>query len=154
MKRIINFIRLTPKVIVVSFQVLISLTFFVSFLGKILDPFDFLVFMIKLGIPQSFLMTIYYSLIAIEIYISILFAVGGFLRKASIIVLLLFIVFILVIAYSMVNGLVANCGCFGNILESSTGFWSLMRNLFLFILALVTYFNFEKGYKIRIFGNE
>ena len=53
----------------------------------------------------------------------------------------LFLSFLLFAIYGTLTGISSECGCFGNILKSNIGWGMIVRNIVLFIIVVLLYFN-------------
>jgi putative oxidoreductase len=79
------------------------------------------------------------NLPVLELISGILLCFNSFTRLGLISISIMLSIFILAIVSVMVRGLPIGCGCFGRILEDNVATHSLVRDLALLALALLTY---------------
>jgi hypothetical protein len=108
----------------------------VSFIGKLSSPATVLKFLSKVEIP-FFTPDIQLNLlIFLEILLFFSISLGIFKKWVFKISAILFIIFSFIIFYILYKGYSLDCGCFGDLISSTATYYSILRNLGLFLISI------------------
>jgi len=136
---------LTGTAFVSVVRILLGLLFVYSSADKVADPARFAVAVRAYELlPVSLTNLFALALAWAELIAGVMLVFGVYSRQAAGAVLLLLVMFIGAIAATMIRGFVVDCGCFSNEGGSQTGYWLLIRNIFLCIAAVLV-MRFDRG---------
>ncbi|MCK5148006.1 hypothetical protein KAR48_14715 [bacterium] len=127
-----------------------------SGISKMIDPNKVVAILFQLSLfPFALLHPLVYSLSVIEIFVAVGLVFLSSSKTLQYVVFFIFGFFFLFSIYAALNGFQGDCGCFGNLINSSFGFGMIFRNLLLLILAYIVLrgcnditlinWNFQKG---------
>jgi uncharacterized membrane protein YphA (DoxX/SURF4 family) len=134
------------QAVVVSFRLFVGTLFIFSGFVKSIDPlgtaYKITEYFVEFGMeflePFTLAMSIFMIVLEIVLGITLLL---GYLRKWTLILLLLLIVFFTFLTgYTTVTGNVTDCGCFGDFLKLEP-YESFLKDLVLLVMIVVLYFN-------------
>ena len=136
----------TGRVFVLVLRVFLGFLFVYSSADKILDPARFAVAvrgyeLLPLSLGNVFALTLAWT----ELFAGIMLVLGVYTRQAAGAVFLLLVMFVTAIATTIVRGMVIDCGCFSNEGGTQTGYWLIVRNLFLIAASLLV-MRFDTGF--------
>ena len=115
--------------------------FLLAAIPKIADPPSFAVAIDNYHLVPSTLIPAFALIIPIaELLIAVALVIGLYLRSAAIACAVLLMIFIIAMSQTILRGIDLSCGCFGAEVESTVSWWSVLRNLGLFVLSLIVAF--------------
>jgi uncharacterized membrane protein YphA (DoxX/SURF4 family) len=135
----------TGRTFILVLRVFLGAVFVYSSADKVFDPARFAIAvrgyeLIPMPLTNIFALVLAWA----ELIAGIMLVFGIYARQAAAAILLLLVMFIIAIGTTTVRGMVIDCGCFSNEGGAQTGYWLIIRNVFLSAVALMV-MRFENG---------
>jgi uncharacterized membrane protein YphA (DoxX/SURF4 family) len=139
------FLRIAPPLALVC-RLVLALLFLYAAIEKIIDPQTFATAIYYYQLMPDFAINLMAVVLPIlELLLALSFVSGIYLRGASLISALLFLVFATALSINLARGLDISCGCFGKSSETINSLY-LVRDLSLCLMSLFILF-FDRGWK-------